>query len=307
MPTININTLSDNTKIYVTGIVDFCRIIKHIEGEELKLDNARKLQNNMQPEDKPHTRLTISQAAVVYANPAEPTLAEQYIAEKFYISKKNPEKNKCFTGKNKSRNLPEIYQRNLADPMQVETVLATSELAQGLRVTLVLRVFKTKQNNGLSLDAVIADEPIRFAIIGGTNSASALVERGFTVLPASPETVAAYQAQLTANASAGVMQNTQPTAPQNTNYAAPQYVAPAPQYVAPQTPAPQYVAPQTPAPQYVAPQTPAPQTAPQVNNYGLPAGNPQAQTNTQSQLPVPPIGYQYDANNQLIPVGIKLP
>jgi hypothetical protein len=143
MSKISINMVPDNSAVCVSGVVDFSRITKRLEGAELEADNARKMQYCMMGETKPHTRLCISQARIAHSNAANPTIGEQFIAEKFYSSKKNPDKSSLYTGLNK----------------------------------------------GITLDAVICDEPIRYAGAGGANS-SLLSAHGFTVTAARPETVA---------------------------------------------------------------------------------------------------------------------
>ena len=116
----------------------------------------------------------------------------------------------------------------------------------------------------MSLDTVIVNErPVRY--FGSTSSESALAEHGFTIVPPTNDTdVDAVRDQVQAN-------NAQPTPAPAAPTAAP-YAAPAPVPAAP-TPVP------APAP------TPAPAPAP-TNN-----------------LPIPPAGYMYDANNRLVPIG----
>ena len=297
---INLNSLPVNDIIYVSGLVDFSRIASHIEGEELARDNERRVKNNMRPDNKPHTRMTISNAAVVCANPAAPTLSEQAIKERLYVSKAHPEKQMCFTAKNKTSSLPAVYSRANTTIRDLHTVLPEGEIANGTHVTLILRIFGTQMNNGISLDAVIVDEePVRFANALNAASASALSNRGFNIIPASPEELNAYKAQLAQNAAA--QQSAQPT-----GYATPvqqpaAYATPAqPAYAAVQQPA-AYAAPAQPA--QPAPVAPAPAPAAPAGPTGSSVTN-----DTAPSLPVPPPGYAYDANGQLQPTGgIKLP
>lgn len=180
MPTININSLTPGSQIYVKGIVDFSRIASRLEDEELAADNQRKLTKGLKPTDAPHTRLSITNAEVVYADPAHPTLAEQYIAEKFYASKAHPEKGLCYTGMNKTKNLPELYCRENDTSKQLEKIVSDSELASGLSVTMLIRIFATKMNNGASLDAVIVNEkPVRWIAHRGVSDT--LANSGFEI------------------------------------------------------------------------------------------------------------------------------
>jgi hypothetical protein len=101
-------------------------------------------------------------------------------------------------GVNKSYSLPDVYTRDGADPTKLIPICLEGELAPSMKVTLLMRVFPTKMNKGISLDAVICDEPIRY--VGGAGATSgALSAAGFTVAAASPETIAAFQERFREN------------------------------------------------------------------------------------------------------------
>lgn len=285
MPTININSIEDNAQVYITGVVDYSHISRPIDGEELEADNARKVARGMRAIDKPHTRLTIAHAAINYANPTAPTLAEQFIAEKLYASTAHPEKGDCYTAMNKSKNLPEVYCRTDAASLSLEGVAIEGELAVGTSVTLILRFFATKQNKGVSLDAVIVNtKPVKWSSGGGYSVAETLAERGFQITSA-PVNVADVRTQLNANiAPVPVAQPAPEAAP---------YMQAQP---APVTPIP--------APVAAAPVQTA--TAPAV----APAPVPEAPQNAAPSLPIPPKGYTYDGNGRIVPIaqtsGIRL-
>lgn len=279
MPTININSIEDNAQVYVTGVVDYSHISHPIEGAELEADNARKVAKGMRTIDKPHTRLTIAHSSIDYANPAAPTLAEQYIAEKLYTSKAHPEKGDCLTAMNKSKNLPELYCRDSITSRTLENITIDGELAVGVSVTLILRIFATKQNKGVSLDAVIVNnKPVKWSS-GGYSIAETLTERGFQIASSSAN-VNDVRAQLDTN------------------------TAPTP--VAQPVPAPVSVTPVTPVP---APVQAAPMPAQPVPTPAAPV-QPAAPQNAAPSLPIPPKGYTYDANGRIVPIaqtgGIKL-
>jgi hypothetical protein len=190
MKKVNINAVPDNSIIYIDGIVDFSQITKRIEGAELEADNARKAKYGMIGDSKPHSRLSVSQAVVHCADPANPTIGEQFIAERFYASKKYPDKKALYSGLNKGLQLPDVYVRDESDPTKLIPVTPEKELAAGLKVTLVVRIYPTNLNKGTSLDAVICNEPIRYH--SNTASARALSANGYTIAAAAiPETVAA--------------------------------------------------------------------------------------------------------------------
>lgn len=328
MPTININSVPANSEIYLNGVIDFSHISTRLDGDELKDDNTRRIANRLRAIDKPHSRISITHAYVAYADPNNPTLGEQYVAERLYDSQKHPEKGKCYTALNKSRNLPEVYRRDDANATQLDPVTLTpgSEPASGLNVTLLLRTFATNQNNGISLDAVIINEKnIRFA---GSVTANSLMSRGLqisnnaisaadvtaqlnapaaapapapTAVPAPTQTYAQPQPAAAPYMTAPVAAAPVPAAPVAQPAPAPAPVAYAPAPVAPAAPVAQ------PAPVAVAP-APAAQPAPAPVAQTAPVQTSAVQADAPA-LPVPPKGYTYNAENRLVPIasgGIKL-
>jgi hypothetical protein len=182
MSNININAITDGTTVLVKGKVDYSQITKKLEGAELESDNTRRAKYGVLFETKPHTRLTISQACVAFDDASNPTIAEQFIEDKLYLSKKYPAKNFMYNGLNKGAGLPVVYARDETDPMQLTPIFPKGELAAELEVTLLLRVYSTKANfnKGISLEAIICDEPIRYVSVAGTSdSVASLVARGF--------------------------------------------------------------------------------------------------------------------------------
>ena len=193
---ININSVEPGAQVFLNGIVDYSRIASHIDGEELAADNARKLAKGMRAIEKPHTRLVLSHCKLEYANPAAPTTAEKFIAERLYRSTAHPDKEDCFTAMNKSRNLPNLYCRDNAVSKQLEPAAPTAELAAGTPVTVALRFFSTNQNSGVSLDTVIVNQkPIKW---NAGFSAAALAERGFEIVAPADASVDDIRAQLDA-------------------------------------------------------------------------------------------------------------
>lgn len=308
MPTININSIKAGSVVYVNGIVDFSRIATRIEGEELNEDNRRRIANGMRTVDKAHTRLSISNAAIAYADATQPTLAEKFISEKLYTSKKSPQKGLCYTGFNKSKNMPEVYCRSNAASDTLEAVNLEGELSSGQSVTLVLRFFATKQNNGVSLDAVIVNnKPVK---CGGNSMANTLETRGFKVVPATEGNVDDIRANLAntpapapfqANSVATLPQPTpapymQPAAVPGSSPAAPTTWSDAAASVAP---APIPVAPAA------APVAPQPAVNIPVANTAAPVpavAAPAVAAPAAPSLPVPPKGYGYDENGRIVPI-----
>lgn len=178
--TIPCTALKPGTFINVEGTVEFCRLTRFLEPEELK-----KLQQTRQfTPDKPFTTITLGDVRILPANPNALSKEELYVQESFYTSSKNPGAH--YSIDNKSPNFPRFYQVKVNDDgsidnTKVSEVPAKAELAKGLKVVLVLRVFKPKNypNCGIGLDSVIAQEPIRY--YNGGNAISHLAQMGITV------------------------------------------------------------------------------------------------------------------------------
>lgn len=167
--TVALNSLAPGTSFMIQGTLTFSRITSRIEGEELKRRIDTATRNGWIPVDKPHTTASISNARVVYANvdangnPISKTPAEIYAEESLYQSRKDPSQGLCYTGNNKGNQLPTVGVLS-ADRHSVDGIIPEHELANGLNVTLVMRVFKpkTQRNNGVSLEGIIVNEPIRY-------------------------------------------------------------------------------------------------------------------------------------------------
>lgn len=240
--TINTNQLTPNKIILVRGKLDFCHITSLIQGDELVKLNQRNAAKGWQSEDKPHTKAALRNAAVIMQNPQAPTLEEQYAYESLYTSAQNPEKGNCFTGKNKGNVLPWVGIIRAGTTNVVDQIIPEGELAAGLDVTFVMRVFKPKNsiNNGVSLDGIIVNEPIRY--YQNNSIAKGLSELGITFnptdvpapAPAGPEPMPAVEPTTPAMPFApanpyGAVPFTAPqpqAAPAQTGYAVPQTVQP---------------------------------------------------------------------------------
>lgn len=307
-----INLCPDKSYGIIEGLVDFSVITKRLEGKELELDNQRKQQHGMQIVAQPHTRLSVTQAHIVPKVPGQEDITEQYLKTRIYASKAHAEKGDCFTGYNKSKYLPFVYQAN---GTQMDQIQPEGELANGLRVRLVMRIFPSnKGNKGCSLESVTVMEPIRYQGASAATEAAA-VAMGFTIGKTfSRAEQEAYQAKMAANGVSVAIQPEQPAqAIPPASYAP---VQPPVQNVQPQTappapaPVPQTVNTQaaaaaavmaTPAP-YAVPPAPAPAPTPAPAPVSAaPAPAPQAQP-VQSGGLVAPAGYTINANGEVVPV-----
>lgn len=180
--TINTNQLTPGKNIMVRGRMNYCRITSQIAGDELKRSNDRARQYGRQPDNRPFTKAVLENAYVECINPNNPTVEEAYAIERLYVKATAPQSGNFFEAKNKGRILPWVGIRTDATNVkQLEPSEVKGELDRGLDVTLVLRVFNGTPNNGVSLDGIIVNEPIRF--YNGAN-ANMLAEHGITIHPA---------------------------------------------------------------------------------------------------------------------------
>lgn len=208
--TVNLNQLTPNTTVLVRGVLAYGRLTTKIDGEELKKDMSRRQQKGWIAIEKPYTTATINNAQVIYASgtPQQKTPAEVYVEEHFYQSRAQQATGWSYTANNKGRNLPYICEQKGNQAIQV---IPEGELANGLDVTMVLRTFKGRPNNGLSLDGIIVNEPIRYY----KGEGAGLADRGITFVPV-PETANNEQAS-TAPAAAPTQTPVQESNQANTN------------------------------------------------------------------------------------------
>lgn len=273
MTAIKAHQLTEDQTIVVRGKLEYSRLMSMIEGAELQRRIAQQRQMGaMYITDKPHTTITIREAQVQYTNPNNPTIEEQYVAQKCYNSKKHPDKGLMFNLDNKSPFLPPVWvpanPANLSEGY-VQLTDPEGELDNGLDVSVVMRTFKAGNNAnlGLGLDSVIVHEAPRYYSNNRVDR-DKLAALGivFNSNPVNPTYNLAPQAD---NAQQQDQAQSAPAYTDNQGLPTPGIGA-APQATQPQTPA---------QPQ----QNQAPQ-APQTNQYAFPQQN-QAQ---QNQAPAQP-------------------
>lgn len=180
--TISTQSLTPGEIFCVRGKLTYGRLAKQVDGEELEKDKQRRAARGMRPIERPYTSATITDAYVPLKDKNNPTLEERYAQESLYTSHANGSHGFNFSAVNRGNRLPWIGVRDPQDPMKIEQLMLPNELASGLDVTLVMRVFQGKPNKGVTLDGVILNEPPRyFASADPTASLSAL---GITFIPA---------------------------------------------------------------------------------------------------------------------------
>lgn len=188
--TIQNAQLTEGTQILIRGNVVYSRITSHIEGEELEKDKIRRKNNQppQRPIDKPYTTITITNARIEPMTQGQFTVEEQYLHERIYDSKKNPDMKNNYTSISKSPFLPNIAIVRNGDPNNADQIVPQGELDRGLDVTLVLRVFASNGNKGLSLDAVLVNEPIRY-YTASRGYIGEIAKRGIIINPLTPDQI----------------------------------------------------------------------------------------------------------------------
>ena len=181
---IKLDSVQADTVVCIRGKVSFSKITAPFEGKALADRNARAQQKGMTPIDKPYTTLTLTNAFVVYKNANQPTLIEQWAEGALKIYAKNPAAGKYFTGINKGNNLPLVA---VVENGKATEVQPKGELANGLDVTLMMRVFQSNvldengnKHNGIYMHGILVNEPIRYYNSGKAVMADALKAYGIT-------------------------------------------------------------------------------------------------------------------------------
>lgn len=219
--TINSNMLTPGKTFMIRGKLTFSRVATQVAGDELVRDMQKRQQRRMNPIDKPYTTASICEAQIIYhPNPdGSKTNEDIYAEESLYQSTSNNATGWCFSGYNKGKALPWIGMgRNdgkgglVVDQIPPEEV--RGELASGLDVTLVMRVFASSPNQGVSMDGIIVNEPIRY-YSGG--SGAGLADYGITFNPAPGNAAPAASAPTAPAASAAPTAGTPVTPPAGTD------------------------------------------------------------------------------------------
>lgn len=208
--TISTQSLTPGVQFCVRGKLTYGRLAKQVDGEELEKDKQRRAARGMRPIERPYTSATITDAYVCIPKEHKdnPTLEERYAQESLYTSRANGSQGFNFSAVNRGNRLPWVGVRDPQDPFKVEQIVLPNELASGLDVTLVMRVFQGKPNKGVTLDGVILNEPPRyFASADPTASLSAL---GITFIPAETAASAAEAAPMAHEAFPFANQQAQP-------------------------------------------------------------------------------------------------
>lgn len=292
MSKIDKNKLVNDEIMYISGKVEFSRLLKPYEGAELeKLDRDR-VANGKYPVGKPYTTITIKNVTIDYKNPQNPSILEQYVQERCYQSKKDPS---CWCyGINNKSGTP-VFGHYDAATKQVNEIVLEGELAKDSQVSLMLKSFTGKSGKGVGLECVIIMDPvIQYFNMNGGNINAALSERGITWNAMNPDEKRQKQ-QAVESATTAVPAQPQPQQPAQAPMASPS--APTPEEASMIAAAQQYTAQQYPNNAYTQPYP--------ANGYAQPQQPPQpSYQNTgympSQQQPYPvndPNGYQESPYN----------
>ena len=157
--TISNGRLTPDATYLIRGQVGYSRISRQTTDQERETANKRR----QHPIDKNYTSITLFNAQVLARDSNNLSIEEQYAIESLYRSSSENYPGNNFTGINKSKYLPRVAVIDPNTPNTYNEITPAGELATGLDVTVVMRVFKGQGgNNGVSLDRVLVNEPIRY-------------------------------------------------------------------------------------------------------------------------------------------------
>lgn len=177
---IRLQEIDAGAKVFVKGKVSYSRIGSYIEGEELDKYN----ENRMFKKQQPFYTMTIKEISNINS---QSSLLGKYIAQRTYTSKKYPNNGKCYTIDGIG-NLPEIMKLNENGSYSKVNNENGLEIQSDTEVTLVLRVYKSKNysNKGLGFNGILIEntKDIKDCLFNPrTNSglAKTLMDMGLTV------------------------------------------------------------------------------------------------------------------------------
>lgn len=184
---ISTNEIAPGSIAYVRGKVAYSRIATMYTQEEVEERAMRDREIGLtNPPTKPYTEITLKDVKIEIIGEQNPVFNDYIQNQKFYVTKNEP--NVPHYGiRNKGNRVPNVFQKTGENTLQKITL--EDELAKDMDVTLMLNCYSSKRgfNNGIGLQCVILNEPVRY--FSGSESASELEKAGFNILPeAEPET-----------------------------------------------------------------------------------------------------------------------
>lgn len=283
---ISSDDLTAGKTVVVRGIVTWCTFLHPADTDEkIKAANARRAAVNVKPVNYPHVEFNIRDCEVVYADSANPTLEERYVAERMKPSRKDPNGPVYFSRTLGSLRLPTFTKMN--DQGEAEVFMPTDDLAAGQEVIVVYNTFNSPANRtrGLGISNIHIPNTV---VLYRSNSNAAQAAQALAALGINIDPTAIAHAQLELQHSVAPEQpqaasdRVMPTVPTFDPSAAPGQPAPvqAPQQVAQQ---PQMAPQQVQQGSFINELPQQPQVAPQPQT--MPQQAPQGAQLPQVQLP----------------------
>ena len=178
---ISTNDITPGAIAYVRGKVAYSRIATMYTQEEVEeravRDRARGLTN---PPTKPFSEITLKDVKIEIIGEQNAVFNDYLQNQKFYVTKNEPN-TPHYSIRNKGNRVPNVFQKTGENTLQKMTL--EDELARDMDVTLMLNCYSSKKgfNNGIGLQCVILNEPVRYFSSAG--STSELGKAGFNILP----------------------------------------------------------------------------------------------------------------------------
>lgn len=157
---LSTNDLKPRLTVVIKGTVGYNRISSRVEGDELKRYNERRRQANprIKFDMAPHTMITIANPEVIPNQDANPDqqLAEQFVRESFYYSKRNEENQVTF--QSRMEQLPTVWERDSVTGQFTQVNPVSDDLTMGQEVYVVVSTFESsKGNNGVGLNEIYVE------------------------------------------------------------------------------------------------------------------------------------------------------
>lgn len=157
---LSTNDLKPRLTVVIKGTVGYNRISSRVEGAELERYNERRRQANprIKFDMAPHTMITIANPEVIPNQDANPDqqLAEQFVRESFYYSKRNEENQATF--QSKMEQLPTVWERDPATGQFTQVNPVSDDLTAGQEVYVVVSTFESSRgNNGVGLNEIYVE------------------------------------------------------------------------------------------------------------------------------------------------------
>lgn len=173
-----VKDLQPGDKFVIHGKINYARLCSFIEGAEL----AQRIQRTTQikgfaPANKPHTYISLNEAAVVPKIPGQLDLAEQFAQERIYRSKDGSVR---FEYENYSHFLPRIFvrEKNGNGNDIGQEIKLKMDPAKDLDCIVCIHVYKSKttQTKGTSIEYILFNEPMRYRDLNVDLSAYGITE-----------------------------------------------------------------------------------------------------------------------------------